>query len=486
MEFATLFDSLMGTLGTHLPSIAGALAILAVGWLVAVLVRAGVRRGLQTMKVNERIGKGTDTDSPMDIESGVAKGAFWIIMIMVLIAVFNALDLQQVSKPLDALVSQVMAFLPKIISAGVLALVAWIIATVVRTVATKGLAATTLDEKLTAEAGMAPLSGNIGNILFWLIVLLFLPVILGVLGLKGLLEPVQAMIDKILAAVPDLFKAGIIGFVGWLVAKIMRDLVTNLLAAAGADKLGEKAGLSETTRLSSLVGLIVFVFVFVPALIAAFEALKIDVITRPATEMLTLVLAAIPNIFVAAVILAVTYFVARFASRILTDILSGVGFDQYPEKIGMSQLAATTKPSVLVGRIVMFFAMLFASVEAANRVGFTQVRDVVTVFIEFGGQVILGSVILAIGFWIANLAHKGIIQVSGKGQVAMANIARFAIIGLVSAMGLRAMGIADDIVNMAFGLAFGAIAVAIALSFGLGGRDAAGEQMAYWLGKLRK
>jgi hypothetical protein len=53
-------------------------------------------------------------------------------------------------------------------------------------------------------------------------------------------------------------------------------------------------------------------------------------------------------------------------------------------------------------------------------------------------------------------------------------------------MGLRAMGIADDIVNLAFMLTFGAVAVAGALSFGLGGREAAGRQMEYWLSKLRK
>ena len=52
-------------------------------------------------------------------------------------------------------------------------------------------------------------------------------------------------------------------------------------------------------------------------------------------------------------------------------------------------------------------------------------------------------------------------------------------------MGLRAMGIADDIVNLAFGLTLGAIAVAVALAFGLGGRAAAGKQMEYWLARWR-
>ena len=59
------------------------------------------------------------------------------------------------------------------------------------------------------------------------------------------------------------------------------------------------------------------------------------------------------------------------------------------------------------------------------------------------------------------------------------------ILGMVIAMGLRAMGVADDIVHLAFGLTLGAIAVAVALSFGLGGREAAGKQMEHWLGKLR-
>jgi len=47
------------------------------------------------------------------------------------------------------------------------------------------------------------------------------------------------------------------------------------------------------------------------------------------------------------------------------------------------------------------------------------------------------------------------------------------------------MGLADDIVNMAFGLTLGSIAVAVALAFGLGGREAAGKQLEYWFNKMR-
>jgi hypothetical protein len=53
-------------------------------------------------------------------------------------------------------------------------------------------------------------------------------------------------------------------------------------------------------------------------------------------------------------------------------------------------------------------------------------------------------------------------------------------------MGLRQMGIANDIVNLAFGLLLGAIAVAVALAFGLGARDIAGAEVSRWVKELRE
>ena len=93
-------------------------------------------------------------------------------------------------------------------------------------------------------------------------------------------------------------------------------------------------------------------------------------------------------------------------------------------------------------------------------------------FIAFGADIILGAVILFIGFWLANII-AGVVERSDKGSQFLANIVRVLIMGLVLAMGLKAMGIADSIVNLAFGLTLGAVAVAFALSFGLGGQEAA-------------
>ena len=476
--------SLQNTLAVHVPGILGALLILVVGWLIAVIARAATRKALAALHVNRRISE--NTQQPVDVEKGVSLGVFWIIILITLIGVFNSLQLDGASRPFDALLVQVFSYLPRVAAAMLLLVVAWVIASALRTLVTRSLAATTWDEKLSREAGMQSMSLSVGNVLFWLVILLFIPAIIGTLDLGGLLSPVRGMIDKTLGVLPNIFAALVIGFVGWLVAKLLRALVVSLLSAAGADRIGSSAGLSPSVRLSQIAGTIVFILVFVPALIAALDALDIESISRPATDMLHIILAAVPDIIAAALILIITYFVARFAATLVANLLSAIGFDTLPGKLGLTYFSGGLTPSVLVARLVVFFAMLFATVEAANRLGFTQVRDVVTAFIQFGGDVLLGAVILVIGFWLANFVYEQIRRAGGERGNMAARIARYAILGLVIAMGLRAMGIADDIVNLAFGLVLGAVAVAVALSFGLGGREAAGRQMEYWLAKLRK
>jgi hypothetical protein len=485
MDMATFMESLQTTLGTQLPSIIAAIALLIVGWFLAVVVRAGVRRLLSALKVNERIGE--TTDEKMDVEKGVAVGAFWLIILVTLVGVFNALSLELVSDPFNQLLSQIIGYLPRLLAGALLLILAWILATLLRALSAKALAATKWDERLAEEAGTKPMSKSVGNVLFWLTFLLFVPAILGAFDLEGLLEPVQGMIDEALSMIPNIVAAVAIGFVGWVVARVLRGLVSNLLAAVGVDRLGADVGLSNQVQISRLVGMIVFIFVFIPALIAALDALQIESISAPATEMLSMILEAVPNLLAAAVILIITWYVAKFAADIVSRLLSGLGFDTVPQRLGFSYaFKAPMTPSAIVGGLIVFFAMLFATVEAANRLGFSQVRDLVSTFIEFGGDILLGGAIFIIGYWLANLAFNAIARASGKDTSGLGQIARLAILGLVIAMGLRAMGIADDIVNLAFGLTLGAVAVAFALSFGLGGRDAAGKQMEHLFSKLRK
>lgn len=484
MDIQALWSSLQDALGGQIPHLLGALAIFVIGWLLAVALRAGMRSGLSRLGLNRHFTQLTGVT--INLEGILAVAVFWLVILLVLVAIFNSLNLTVISGPFAALTTVIFEYAPRLLGALLLGLVAWLLASVVRKLVIRGLQKTTIDETLAEHAQMPPIADSLAQALFWLVILLFLPAILGALQMEGLLDPLRAMVTRVLDMLPNAFAALIIGGIGWIVATVLKNVVGNLSRTAGIDKLGSVAGLNEATSLSRILGVLVFLVVFVPSLISALDALKVEAISRPATDMLATMLQAVPGIIAAALILTVTWLVARFASKLLAGLLAAMGFDQLPARINLAHAFEKTSASAFVGRLVLFFAMLFASIEAASQLGFDQVSDIVETFIRFAGDILLGGVIFVVGYWLANVAHEAIDKASGEHSKGLARIARFAILALVTAMGLRAMGIADDIVNLAFGLTLGAIAVAVALSFGLGGREAAGKLMEHWLGKLRR
>ena len=102
---------------------------------------------------------------------------------------------------------------------------------------------------------------------------------------------------------------------------------------------------------------------------------------------------------------------------------------------------------------------------------------------ELGGKVIFGTLIIVVGVFLARILANLVGSGTGEGSYAQ-TIVRYAIIALFTAIGLTFMGLADQIVMMAFGLILGAAAVATALSFGLGGREAAGRIADHWADQL--
>ena len=129
--------------------------------------------------------------------------------------------------------------------------------------------------------------------------------------------------------------------------------------------------------------------------------------------------------------------------------------------------------------------MLFAAIAAINILNIPALTALVTGITIILGRILAGLVVFAVGLFLANLALS-IITSSGNAQARiLGQIARIAIIVLVSAMALRKIGVAPDIVNLAFGLLLGALAVALALSFGLGSRDIAETQVQQWLNSFK-
>ena len=483
MEIQSFWNTLQNSLGQSLMQWLGALTVVVAAWLLAVIARAATHVALSKIKLNDRMQDALGT--PMNWQGLIAGALFWLVILLGLGAALNTVELNFDSGPLSGITNQLLEFTPRLLAAAALGVVAWLAASIVRGAVNKAMSAGKLDDKLPTSAHMPPIGERLGQMLFWLVILLFVPAVLQALDMRALLDPVNAMLTQALSFVPNIVAAVVVGGVGWLVAKVLQQLVMQLLSSMGSDDWASQAGLSSSLKLSHLAGIVVFLAVFIPSLIAALDALRIESISGPATNMLNMVVAIVPSLVAAALILLVTWVVARFVAGLICSLLAALGIDGWPEQVGLGQVFKRTPITAVAGRLFVFFAMLFAAVEAARLLGFEQFGALVTTFIQFGANVLLGSVILMVGFWLSNLAFNAIDQAAGSKSSGLARIARLAILGLVLAMGLRAMGIADDIVNLAFALVLGALAVAFAVAFGLGGREAAGELAKQWLADYR-
>lgn len=478
--------------GGSIPTIVAALAILIVGWLIAVVISAIVRAALRRTGLDERLAgwvAGEEKLKGIDTSQWVAKGVFYLIMLFVLIAFFQILGLTLITQPLNQLLTQIFEFAPRVLGAGLLLALAWILASVLRVVVRRLLGAVNLDEQLGNQVGMeeeVSLVDTLANGVYWLVFLLFLPAVLDALALQGLLGPVQDMLNQVLGYLPNLFGAALILAIGWFIARVVQRIVTNLLAAIGADQLSKRVGLSKVLgeqTLSGAVGLVIYVLILIPVLIAALNALALEAVTAPATNMLNAILSALPAIFGASLVLIIAYVVGKVVAGLITNVLAGIGFNTILARLGLGREPAEgeRRPSDIVGYLVLVGIMLFATIEAFNLLGFAQVANLVSEFTAFAGQVVLGVIVFGIGLYLANLAFN-IVRESDVAQAGLlAAAARGAILVFAGAMALRQMGLANEIVNLAFGLVLGAIAVAAALAFGLGGREVAARQLEQWV-----
>jgi hypothetical protein len=162
----------------------------------------------------------------------------------------------------------------------VIALIAWIVAVVIKKIVLKVLQTARVDESVGSKAGLekkeVPLSQTIAEIVHYLVLLLFLPTVLNALALGGLREPLQQMIGKVLVFFPNLFTAALILLIGWFIARIPKKIGTGLHIALGAERLSEKVGLSKVLGeqgLSGSIGLVVYMTIMIPVLLAALQAL---------------------------------------------------------------------------------------------------------------------------------------------------------------------------------------------------------------------
>lgn len=203
--------------------------------------------------------------------------------------------------------------------------------------------------------------------------------------------------------------------------------------------------------------------------ISALQVLGIAAISEPAQQMLELFLAAIPAIIAAAILLFLGGVIAKFLGNILEELLVGLRADESVASFGI--LPEGTRVSSVITRIVQTAIMIFFAIMAARMLGFPEITNILGEILALGGNVLFGAIIIAAGFLLATLIGGFVTN------DAASKVLRYSTIALFIAMGLKYMGLADSIINLAFGAVVIGGALAAALAFGLGGRGAAARTL---------
>ncbi|MBS4223396.1 mechanosensitive ion channel [Bacillus sp. FJAT-49682] len=503
-DYFMTFDSWAPIYISKLPNLLWALIVLLIGWIIAKAVGKAVEKILRKTSWDEKLFGGgrqpadagtPGTDKPTgkrpDTNELIGKIVYYILLVFVFILFFHLLNLGSVASPFLGMFGTMLGFIPAILKAALILLFAFIIASLLRMLVVKGgqkANVSGLMQKMNvsdSDNDSRKFLQTAGNIVFYLVMLLFIPGVLAALNIHGVSGAFGGMLENMLAFIPKLLAAALILLIGWIVAKIIRELVTGLLKTVGTEKFAYRLGLQKVlgdTSLSSIIGTIVFVLIMIPIVISALDKLEIRAITDPAVQMLNDVMTMIPNIIIAILLIAASIWLGKWVRQIIAGLLQRVGFDSLTRNMAIGGWKPGTGGmlmSELVGYIAQVLVVFLLTIQALNLVKLGFLVTMLTAITAYLPHVLAAVIILALSLIVANIVEKVLSNIlTGPSFKIITSVAKYAIIVLAVFMALDQLGVAASIVNSAFILILGGLALAFGLSFGLGGKEFAKNYLA--------
>lgn len=388
---------------------------------------------------------------------------------------------------MDSFVSQLQSWgattVGRIIYAILLVILAFIASAVVRSLVVKLISKTKLsklgNKKDPAEGKKersgADLVDYIGKLAYLLTFILFTPGIFSVLGVESIASPLSSLMSSILQYIPNIIAASLVFLVGSLIARTIRELLVPLFKKIKLDKLQEKAGIEapNESKFSETLAYIVYVLIMIPVVIITFQALNISAISGPAVSMLEIVMTYIPLIITALIVIWVGSMIAKFTGEIVKKLIASSGADEKVRKL-VGEKASSFILSKTVGIIVQVVLNILFVVEGLNILGLSILSNIGNSVIGYLPNVLASVLIVIAASLLGTAAEKAM----NKGGLATSVIfVRAAIWAVAAFMILNQLGIATSIVTAAFIIVLAAIAIAFAISFGIGGREFASKQL---------
>jgi hypothetical protein len=208
-------------------------------------------------------------------------------------------------------------------------------------------------------------------------------------------------------------------------------------------------------------------------------------------ESMTQLAEIIPALLGALVIVFAGYLLAKLIEKGVERLLRRLHLNRLLERGGVLEAVERAgshfNPTRVIGKTLFWFTMFGVIIVAASALGMESLAGVFTELVGYLPSLMSAIVIMIVGIVLGRFTGGLIMASAGavQGGPTLARLGRWGVVTLAIFMALQELGVATDIVTTAFAILFGALALGMALAFGLGNRELAGEITREWYQRYR-
>lgn len=265
-----------------------------------------------------------------NIGKSLSKAVFWVLwlfFIMIGLSRFPAL-----AEPLEGIrgmLDDIFAYVPRVVSAGFIFFIGWILAKIFREAVTSTLEAAQVDNLASrfgaeddSKTASNTIAKTVGGVVFAFVLFLFGVTALGVLDIDSITGPLTGMLDQVMSYIPQLISASVVLGLSIAIGKFVANLAKSTLPAMGIDTalsaIGELDGEKSSNVVpSKIIATIAFIGISLMGAVAAMNILGIDQLTTIFNQLLSLG----GRITLGAIIIGVGFFIANVISRIASQTM---------------------------------------------------------------------------------------------------------------------------------------------------------------------
>ncbi|PTI79632.1 hypothetical protein BU064_04715 [Staphylococcus succinus] len=307
--------------------------------------------------------------------------------------------------------------------------------------------------------------------------------------MNKILDSLMSVLDKIISFVPNIIGALIFLLIAWIIAVIVKKIIVKGLGALGFESWLQKKGLvdadsgkSESAGIIQTFGKLAYFLVFLLFLPSVFDTLNMQSVSKPIKGMTSSILNFAPKIIVAVIILVLGLFIAKVLGTLVKNLLASLNVSRFNRYVNFGDNKDSIDIPTAAGWVITTLIGLFFTVQALNTVNLSVLNKIGEAIIGYLPLVISAAIILALGLIGGNLVSKLINKSTGNAM--LAEIVKYLVIIVSVFMTLDQLNFAQSIVNVAFLLILGAVAVAFAIAFGIGGKAFAEKQLSKFSDKI--